>query len=171
MRNSINVIGGCAVVATMMMASAASALDIGFVVAGSEITTPLDTAWADRLVSQGYTVTPFADETPADDPGLAAMDLFIVSAHVNSGDFLSGVGIDQKVSSITYEPASYDDVFGADSNPNRSPANELPLTIADHTHFLAQAMNATMYVSIVGAIISIHRLNDGRRLLGCGGII
>ena len=161
-------IGGSAVAAAMLFATAASALDIGFVVADSEITKPFDTAWADRLVSQGYTVTPFADETPADDPGLASMNLFIVSSHVNSGDFLSGVGIDQLVSTITYEPALYDDVFGADSNPNRSPANTLPLTIEEHTHFLAQAMNGDVALTTGDGTVptAVGALAPGTTVIG-----
>ena len=145
MKNISRLIGGVVVTAAMLTATIVNAAEIGFVNNDGTLDRPFDEGWVNRLTDQGHNVTLWAQGTEATDPGLAAMDLFIVSSRVGSGDFIGGIGLYQPKSYITYEPFLYDEVFGTGAGNGDG---TLPMSIVDHTHYLAQAMNGE--VSIYG---------------------
>ena len=168
MKNISKLITGGVVAATMLAATVANAAEIGFVNNNGTIDRPFDEGWINRLTDQGHNVTLWAQGTDAADPGLAAMDLFIVSSRVGSGDFIGGIGLYQSQSYITYEPAVYDEIFGA-SNGNGDGTQ--PLTIVDHTHYLAQAMNGTVNIYDGGGTVPFANLpaSSGTTVIGTTG--
>jgi hypothetical protein len=135
-----------AVIASALMCTyAASAANIGYVagLSGGALDQSFDNGWSARLTSQGHTVTPIDQNTPASTPSLAGFDLFIVSSDVGGSAFLAGVGRDQPKPMLMYEPALYNNIFGASGSTD---AINGVVTISDSLHPLAAGLSGTVTI-------------------------
>lgn len=136
------------VTAALTFTYAASAANIGYVagLTGGALDKPFDLGWLARLTSQGHTVTPIDQATPASSPSLAAFDLFIVSQDVGSGTFLGGVGINQPKPILTFEYGIYDDIFGATGNGVATGLLTNGITILNSSHPLAAGLSGNVSI-------------------------
>lgn len=149
-------------VATLAWTSAAGAANIGFVagLSGGALDKDFDLAWAARLTSQGYTVTPIDQTTSANSPIFATMDVLIVSQDVGSSTYLNNVGIGLPIPILTYEYGLYDDIFGVTSQGASSGIIDSGITISDPSHPLAAGLSGDVSI-YSGTGASISRFTSG----------
>jgi hypothetical protein len=134
------------IIAAVALTCAANAANIGFVKGNGVTMSGFDAAWTNRLTSQGYTVTIFNDNTPANDPTLATMNLILVSQSVGSGTYLTGPGINLSKPILTYEYGLYDDIFGATGNSGSTGYLTNGITILSPSHPLAAGLSGNVSI-------------------------
>jgi hypothetical protein len=126
---------------------AASAASIGFVggLTNGVLDDTFDLFWKARLETQGHTVTMIDQTTLSTDAVFGGLNLLIVSQDVGAGTFRSGVGINQPMPMLLYEPALYTDFFGA-GNGSSAGVNG-GVTIVNAAHPLAAGLsgNVSLY--------------------------
>jgi PEP-CTERM motif len=123
---------------------AASAASIGFVggLTNGVLDDTFDLFWKARLETQGHTVTMIDQTTLSTDAVFGGLNLLIVSQDVGAGTFRSGVGINQLMPMLVYEPALYTDFFGA-GNGSRAGVSG-GVNIVNPTHPLAAGLTGDL---------------------------
>lgn len=126
---------------------AASAASIGYVggLTNGVLDDTFDLFWKARLETQGHTVTMIDQTTSASDPTLATMNLLIVSQDVGGATFRTGVGINQPMPMLLYEPALYTDFFGAGNGSSAGISGGVTIVNASHPLAAGLSGNVSLY--------------------------
>ena len=149
------------------LASAARAANIGYVVGTDNLGQSFDIGWMARLTGQGHKVTQFPENTAANSPGLATMNLFIVSNDVGSGGYLSGIGLNQPQPIITFEFGLYDEIFGgANGGSTAGIANNITILNPSSPLGAGLSGNVSMYTGGgMGSRVNLTPLSAGTQLI------
>lgn len=132
-----------AMIVAMTCSRRLQAANIGYVTAAGTISKSFDTGWESRLISQGHTVVGLGDgEALPSGVSVSDFDLFIVSSHVNSGNFIGGpIGLNTQQAQIIYEWGVYDELFRSFSG-NTVKSGQTSVDIVDASHPLAAGLSA-----------------------------